>query len=53
MKPATNEDPELRVQLALEEDPRWSQRQICEIVDIRRGSVAQMLKKHRFYPYHI
>ncbi|MVN23873.1 DUF4817 domain-containing protein, partial [Staphylococcus aureus] len=53
IKPATNEDNELQVLLAVEEDPSRSQRQIGEIVDISERSVQRVLKKHRLHPYHV
>lgn len=49
----TNEGNELRVLLAVQENPTVSHAGIFEETDIRRTSVSRILHKYKYHPYHI
>lgn len=51
--PVVNENNEITVLAAVENDPKISSRKISQETGISRGSVLNILHKHKFHPYHI
>lgn len=49
----TNEDAELPVLLAIEENPHLSVRQIALAQDISKSSVHRIIRKYKYHPYHL
>lgn len=52
-KNVSNEETELNVLLALQQDPNISVREISRDTDISKSSVNRIIKKNKYHPYHL